>query len=84
MQVNQCSQTSIVTAFARAYHARHDQPVIFDDVSGGELLTGVLLHFNALEMRFMRMVVERDPQCPCCSGGGNFPLAALISCLSLR
>jgi methyltransferase (TIGR00027 family) len=39
MQVNQCSQTSIVTAFARAYHARHDQPVIFDDVSGGELLT---------------------------------------------
>jgi molybdopterin/thiamine biosynthesis adenylyltransferase len=50
----------------------------------GSSLSGVLLHFNALEMRFMRMVVERDPQCPCCSGGSNFPLAALISCFSLR
>jgi molybdopterin/thiamine biosynthesis adenylyltransferase/rhodanese-related sulfurtransferase len=35
-------------------------------VGAGELLTGRLLHIDALDMRFREFRVPRDPQCPVC------------------
>jgi adenylyltransferase/sulfurtransferase len=32
----------------------------------GELLTGRLLHIDALDMRFREFRVPRDPECPVC------------------
>ena len=39
MEENQVSQTSLITAFCRAYHARHDNPKIFNDFLANHLLT---------------------------------------------
>ncbi len=39
MQGNQVSMTAVLTAFARAYHATHDHPVIFDDSLAWDLYT---------------------------------------------
>ncbi len=35
-------------------------------VGAGETLTGRLLHFDALKMKFREFALRRDPQCPVC------------------
>jgi molybdopterin/thiamine biosynthesis adenylyltransferase/rhodanese-related sulfurtransferase len=45
-------------------------------VGAGELLTGRLLHIDALDMRFREFRVPRDPQCPVC--GENPTITAPI------
>jgi methyltransferase (TIGR00027 family) len=39
MEQNTVSATALITAFARAYHAMHDTPKIFDDCLAGKILT---------------------------------------------
>jgi methyltransferase (TIGR00027 family) len=39
MEKSTVSATALITAFARAYHATHDTPKIFDDYLAGEILT---------------------------------------------
>jgi molybdopterin/thiamine biosynthesis adenylyltransferase/rhodanese-related sulfurtransferase len=39
----------------------------------GEPLTGRLLHFDALAMRFREIRLRPDPDCVVCSPGGTFP-----------
>ena len=39
----------------------------------GEPLTGRLLHFDALAMRFRETRLRADPQCPVCAPGRAFP-----------
>ena len=39
MEDNEGSMTAILTAYARAYHATHDEPKIFDDFLANELFT---------------------------------------------
>ncbi len=39
MQEDKVSMTAVLTAFARAYHATHDHPVIFDDSLTWDLFT---------------------------------------------
>ncbi len=39
MQEKRASMTAVLTAFARAYHATHDEPKIFDDSLAWSLFT---------------------------------------------
>ena len=39
MENNQVSQTSLTTAFCRAYHSKHDDPKIFDDYLAASFFT---------------------------------------------
>lgn len=39
MKQDESSLTSLVSAFSRAYHAREDQPIIFNDTVAAQLLT---------------------------------------------
>jgi methyltransferase (TIGR00027 family) len=39
MEENKASMTAVLTAYARAYHATHDHPKIFDDYLANELFT---------------------------------------------
>lgn len=39
MEQSTVSATALITAFARAYHATHDTPKIFDDYLAGKILT---------------------------------------------
>ncbi len=39
MEANQAGITALITAYARAYHAAHDSPKIFDDFLAGSLYT---------------------------------------------
>jgi methyltransferase (TIGR00027 family) len=39
MKQNEASVTSLVSAFARAYHSQNDTPIIFDDFIAKELIT---------------------------------------------
>jgi methyltransferase (TIGR00027 family) len=39
MQENKASMTALLTAYARAYHATHDNPKIFDDFLANDLFT---------------------------------------------
>ena len=41
MKQHESSLTSLVSAFSRAYHAREDQPIIFNDTVAAQLLTEV-------------------------------------------
>lgn len=38
MRKNESSLTSLISAFARAYHSRYDTPLIFDDFIAKELI----------------------------------------------
>ena len=38
-QANQAGVTALITAYARAYHAAHDSPLIFNDTLAGALFT---------------------------------------------
>ncbi|HWO76546.1 MAG TPA: class I SAM-dependent methyltransferase [Bacillus sp. (in: firmicutes)] len=39
MKQNESSITALISAFSRAYHSQHDQPIIFDDYIAKNLLT---------------------------------------------
>ncbi|MCG7346281.1 class I SAM-dependent methyltransferase [Sporosarcina sp. ACRSL] len=39
MKQNEASITALVSAFSRAYHSQHDQPIIFNDYIAKDLLT---------------------------------------------
>ncbi len=39
MQENQAGITALITAYARAYHATHDSPIIFDDSLADQMYT---------------------------------------------
>jgi O-methyltransferase involved in polyketide biosynthesis len=39
MDQNKVSYTALLTAYARAYHATHDSPKIFDDFLANEVFT---------------------------------------------
>ncbi|HZD60800.1 MAG TPA: class I SAM-dependent methyltransferase [Anaerolineae bacterium] len=66
MQENQVSVTALVTAYARAYHATHDDPKIFNDFLAHHMFTeqerSYLGHNLAESLKFFDL--ERAALCP--------------------
>ncbi len=66
MEQNRVSITALVTAFARVYHATHDNPKIFDDFLAPQLFTEQELAFLAknVAMGLSHMDPELAATCP--------------------
>lgn len=60
MEQNQASITAKITAFARAYHAKHDNPKIFDDFLAAQMFSEA--EYGFIEANLANLIHFLDPE----------------------
>ncbi len=68
--IPRCEEAGILGAVAGVMGTLQAAEAIKELLGLGESLAGVLLIYDALGARFMRIRVPRDPACPACGTGG--------------
>ncbi len=66
-----CETAGILGAVAGVIGSLQAVEVLKELLGIGESLSGTLLMYDALDTRFQRVKLPKDPDCPTCGGGSR-------------
>src|SRR5258708_23645006 len=81
MEERQAGVTALVTAYARAYHATHDSPLIFDDSIADQLFTEE--EHTQFDQNLAQMLAAIDPELAAANPDQATALAAVMQLMHL-